>query len=68
MQIENIINIDLPKLYLIQESLETYLEIVQDEIELCTESETIISSLLLKEQEISELLQYVDEVLVSHEE
>jgi hypothetical protein len=68
MLTENIINMDLPKLYLIQESLESYLEIVQDEIELCTESETILSSLLSKEQEISELLQYVDEVLVSHEE
>lgn len=50
MYIENIINIDLPKLYLIQESLESYLEIVQDEIELCTESKTILNSLLSKEQ------------------
>lgn len=71
----NIIDIDLEKLNLIQEALETYLEYVQDEIESVTnysktlkESETILSSLLVKETKVSELLQSVDEALASHEE
>jgi len=71
----NIINIDLEKLYLIQEALETYLEYVQDEIESITnyskslkESETILSSLLVKETKVSELLQSVDEALSAHKE